>query len=170
MSESCCPKGSTIWPAADGARDQLITRLAYAVVGVSRRWIVRADEVLAGAGLSGGEMAVLLLLKEHATGMTQKELSVALALSEPVLSKRTGGLLNKRMISRSALIGDRRANLLRLTGAGEEALSLWGSCVACLRQRTAAGVSEAELSQALRTLTRLDENLRLDACTRVRTQ
>ncbi|MFN3877238.1 MAG: MarR family winged helix-turn-helix transcriptional regulator [Brevundimonas sp.] len=139
-------------------------RLAYAVVGFSRRWIARADEALAESGLSGSEIAVLLLLEEHATGMTQKELSVALALSEPVLSKRTGNLLKKGMIDRSALIGDRRANLVRLSAAGVEALTIWGGCLACLRQRTTVGLSQAELSQTLHTLALLDRNLRQDAC------
>lgn len=164
MSDSHCPKDATIRSAADVERDQLVVRLAYAVVGVSRRWILRTDEVLAESGLNGSEIALLLLLDKHAKGMTQKELSVALALSEPVLSKRTGNLLKKGMIERSDLIGDRRANLVRLTTAGAEALNVWGGCLACLRQRTTAGISMAELSQTLHTLARLDRNLRLDEC------
>ncbi|WP_409514889.1 MarR family winged helix-turn-helix transcriptional regulator [Brevundimonas vesicularis] len=137
-------------------------RLAYTVVGLSRRWIARTDEVLLGSDLTGGEIAVLLLLKENTSGMTQKELSVALALSAAVLSKRTNILVNKGMVIRSDLIGDRRANLNRLTAVGEKALDDWGKCVARLRLRTIEGLSEAELFQALQTLARLDENLRSD--------
>lgn len=146
--------------------DELAARAAYAIICVGRRWIARADEMLAGSNGSGGDLAVLMLLKANSAGLTQRELADTLALSEPMLSKRTGELLSKGHISRSKLIGDRRANLLRLTAAGDDFLAEWGGHVARQRQHAVAGITRAELTQAISVLERLDGNLRSEACSR----
>lgn len=153
-------------PECDPVDDDLATRAAYAIVCVGRQWVARADEVLAKSGLAGGHLAVLLLLKDNPSGLTQRELAGRLALAESSLSRRTGELLSRGLICSSRLIGDRRANLLRLTPTGQDWLAQWGGYVEQQRRSAVAGLSRGEVALVLDVLARLDKNLQSHACSR----
>jgi len=124
------------------------------------------DEVLMDGGLNTAQLAVLDLLSKHSAGLTQREAAHALVLSETVMSTRVAGLVAGGLVERNALIGDRRAHLLRLTDKGREAAGVWSVCTSCIRHSAENAIAVEDLSTALSVLTRMTAALDAHDCSK----
>lgn len=129
--------------------------LGLTVAILARRWAAHLDEVLAEAGFSVGQLAVLTLLQDRPAGLTQREAADLLAVSEAVMSTRAAGLLSAGFVSRQPLIGDRRAHLLQITPEGRAAHEVWSQCLSCVQERILERVSAEDLAVTQRTLAKI---------------
>lgn len=159
-----CPKYGGVRTCGPADHHAVGTMLRSAVILLARRWTTRVDEVLAEGGLNAGQLAVLNLLTQRPSGLTQREAADALALSEAVMSTRVSGLLAAGLVERQALKGDRRAHLLRLTDRGREAAHVWSACSSCVQHSVESAVSLQDLSTALAVLSRMNAALGAHDC------
>lgn len=119
---------------------------------ISRQWTARAAKLFKTTGYTNAQRAPLYLLRDAPRGLTQSELASRLQLSEPTLSRRIARLMEDGLVSKHRLVGDGRANLIKLEPRGRQALE--GAEATASRDRNLLfhGLSDEDLGVALRVL------------------
>ncbi len=140
-----------------GERD-LGPRLSARLTYLLKRVLVDLEDLhaehLAPIGVTGRELAVLLLLDGH-DPQSQQQAATRLGVDRTTMVALLDGLEAKGLVARHAAAGDRRRNVLELTGDGQTALvrALRASDEAERQLLTA--LDDAESAQLRTLLTRL---------------
>jgi len=119
---------------------------------ISRQWTARAARLFKHSGYTNAQRAPLYLLRDSPQGLTQAEMAVRLQLSEPTLSRRIARLMQDGLVSKHRLVGDGRANLIKLEPRGSLALDAAEATASQDRALLFQGLSDEDLGVALRVL------------------
>lgn len=145
--------------AGEGARSALQLLIALRISAISRQWTARAARLFKTSGYTPSQRAPLYLLRRAPMGMTQAELAKGLDLSEPTLSRQIGRLLREGLVSKHRLLGDGRANLIKLEPRGQQALERSDRIAADDRNLLFRGLSNEDLGTTLRVLDTLSARI-----------
>ncbi|MBI5150573.1 MAG: MarR family transcriptional regulator [Candidatus Omnitrophica bacterium] len=88
----------------------------------------KIEEYLSGYNLTLGKLNILIALKYHGKeeGLSQVELSQHLILTPSNMTKMIDKLEKEGLVTRSAMVGDRRVNIVKVTAkAGKLLDNLW---------------------------------------------
>lgn len=119
-------------------------------VGALRRELRKVyDRELAPTGLSLAYALPLVLIAEH-PAMSQRELAERLEIEGPTLVRLLHQLGAMDLVTRQQNPSDHRANTLHLTSSGRAAARRLRRAMDGVRAHLLAGVSDAELADALR--------------------
>lgn len=138
-----------------GARSRLQLGAAYKLVIVSRRWRARLSERLTVAGHTDATFSALYALASAPSGLNQSELAERMGLTGSSLVRLLDLLEQQGQIRREAMIGDRRANLIRLEPAGAEAVRALDAIAEGLRDEVFDGETDELLTEMSELLDRL---------------
>jgi len=111
-------------------------------------------EHLAPVGISGRELGVLLLLDGHSPE-SQQQVAGRLGVDRTTMVALIDGLEAKGLVARHADAGDRRRNVVELTGDGHTALARAIRASDQAEQQLLAELDDAESAQLRTLLTRL---------------
>lgn len=137
------------------ARSRLQLKAAYKLVIVSRRWRARLSERLIVAGQTDATFSALYALAGAPSGLNQSELAERMGLTGSSLVRLLDLLEQQGQIRREPMIGDRRANLIRLEPAGEEAVRQLDAIADELRDEVFDGETDERLAELSDLLNRL---------------
>ena len=133
---------------------RLSTRLTYLL----KRALVDLEDLhaehLAPVGVSGRELAVLLFLDDRDPG-SQQQVAGRLGVDRTTMVALIDGLEAKGLVARRADAGDRRRNVLELTGDGHTALARAVFASGEAERQLLAELDDAESAQLRTLLTRL---------------
>lgn len=127
---------------------------------LGRRWRRRIDDRLRASGLTHARWQVLLTLSRVEDGVCQRELADQLAVGGPTMGRHLEELERLRLIERSPLAGDRRAQCVRLAARSKPLIEEIDAMVAALQRDPLGDVSGEALETCLTILRLL--NLRLE--------
>lgn len=111
-------------------------------------------EHLAPVGVSGRELGVLLLL-DGPDATSQQQVAGRLGVDRTTMVGLLDGLETKGLVARHADAGDRRRNVLRLTGEGQTALDQALRASEKAERQLLADLDDDESAQLRTLLTRL---------------
>jgi MarR family transcriptional regulator for hemolysin len=129
-----------------------LERLFIGSVSALRRELRKVyDRELAPSGLSLAYAWPLVLIAEQ-SGMSQRELAERLEIEGPTLVRLLHQLAAMGLVTRQQNPDDLRANTLHLTATGRATARRLRRTMDGVRSRLLAGVSDGELTDALRVL------------------
>ncbi|GAA3268660.1 MarR family transcriptional regulator [Dactylosporangium vinaceum] len=138
---------------------QLSARLTYLL----KRALIDLEnlhaEYLAPVGVSGRELAVLLLLDSHSPE-SQQQVAGRLGVDRTTMVALLDGLEAKGLVARHADAGDRRRNVVELTGSGHTTLGQAVRASDEAERQLLADLNDAESAQLRTLLTRLARTVR----------
>ncbi|QYF86052.1 MarR family winged helix-turn-helix transcriptional regulator [Brevundimonas sp. PAMC22021] len=126
--------------------------VAFSIALVGRRWKARFAALVKPSGNTNSRAAVLYFLADAPKGLTQAELSELLSISPATLTRMLDGMEGRGMISRRALIGDRRAKLVFIEDKGRADLEDLDKAAGELRDSLLDGVPAEDLRTTLSVL------------------
>ena len=126
---------------------------------VARQWRLVGDQALARLGLSSSTGWCLIYLDRMGDDVRQADLARAVEISDATLVRTLHQLEASGLIARHPDIEDKRVNRIRLTEAGRTMIGPIEAQLADIRQALLAGVSDADISAALRVCEALGEGL-----------
>ena len=141
-------------------RGKLQLDLAYQIMLASRRWKARFTDLMKEEHQTDSRWSTLYFLADAPKGLTQSELAERLGIQGPTLVRLLDALERQGLVSRRALIGDRRAKLVFLEDEGRAVLTQIDQLAARLRDEVFSDFSDRDLLAASRMMERLC--LRLD--------
>ena len=130
--------------------------LSLLVARVAKALSRAFDDALAAAGGSRPTWVVLRALT--ATPRTQAELAAAVGVRQPTMSHHLDGLERAGLVARERPAGNRRAQQVTLTDAGERLLVRLRRTAAAFDGRLGAGLATAEVAELRRLLAAVEEN------------
>lgn len=131
-------------------------------VSSSAKMLSRAFErELAEAGGSQPVWLILVALKQQ-DWRTQQDLAAAVGIEGPTLTHHLDGLDKAGLIERVRDLNDRRAVRVELTDAGDKLFKRLAKAAIGFDQRLRAGLSDEELDEFRRVLSRLRDNVASD--------
>ncbi|WP_395942514.1 MarR family winged helix-turn-helix transcriptional regulator [Brevundimonas sp.] len=145
-------------PAAEDTRDSRL-RFALKMALASRRWRACVDALNLATGNDRNSLIPLYQLAARPSGLTQVELANRMSIVESSAARMVSVLLRKGLVTRCRMPGDRRAWLVKLTPAGQDAIARYEPRAKALRERLLDGVPEEDLAAANRVLTHLVERI-----------
>lgn len=125
----------------------------------SRNWRACVDALNRATGNEPNAMVPLYHLAERPSGLTQVELAKRMSVVESSAARTVSNLLKLGLVARCRMAGDRRAWLVQLTPAGQEAIVNYEPRAKAMRDRLLEGVSEEDLAATNRVLTLLSERI-----------
>ncbi|MBU2419104.1 MAG: MarR family transcriptional regulator [Alphaproteobacteria bacterium] len=137
------------------ARSRLQLNVAYKMVIGSRRWRARLSERLIVSGHTDATFSALYALASAPSGLNQSELAERMGLAGSSLVRLLDRLEQQGQIRRETMIGDRRANLIRLEPAGAEAVRELDAIADGLRDEVFDGETDELLAEMSDLLDRL---------------
>jgi MarR family transcriptional regulator for hemolysin len=150
---------------ADMQVEPLKLAIAFSIMLVGRRWKARFAHQVKPSGNTIARAGALYYLAEAPKGLTQAELSDLLNISPATLTRLLDGMESRGMISRRALIGDRRAKLVFIEDQGRRDLKELDQVASEMRDHLFDGIDEDELRATLRVLRKVEGRLREDGST-----
>lgn len=135
------------------ARPPIGLHLARTARSVSRAF----DEALARAGGSTPVWLVLISLKSQQLH-NQRELADAVGIREATLTHHLNAMDTQGLITRQRDPANRRVHLVELTEAGEALFHRLRGAAAAFDQQLHAGLSDSEMAQLEKLLSRLAAN------------
>jgi MarR family transcriptional regulator, transcriptional regulator for hemolysin len=135
-------------------------RLARAAKSVSRAF----DGALAAAGGSRPAWLVLVSLKNRPLA-SQRELADAIGIRGPTLTHHLDVMESAGLVTRRRDPGNRRVQLVELTGAGDALFLRLRDAVTDFDQRLRRGIPPRDVAQIERYLDRLRDNVTCDNLT-----
>ena len=129
-------------------------RLARAAKAVSRAF----DDALTEAGGSRPTWLVLVSLKSKPAA-SQRELAEMIGIRGPTLTHHLDVMESAGLVTRRRDPGNRRAQLVELTGAGDALFLRLSDAVTAFDQRLRRGISAPEAAQIEGDLDRLRDNV-----------
>lgn len=145
------------WRAKSRAGQELL--IALSITLVARKWSARATELFRKTGYTAAQRAHLYILARAPKGLTQSELANILHISNAALSRRIAMSLDEGLISRQTLIGDGRANLIRLEEKGRRALEESDLVARIDRAALMKDLSAAEIGTMVKVLQILSDKV-----------
>jgi len=142
--------------------EQLKLALAFSVTLVGRRWKARFAELVKPSGNTNSRMVALYFLADAPKGLTQAELSELLSVSPATLTRLLDAMESRGMISRRALIGDRRAKLVFIEEQGRRDLAELDGAASALRDHLFADIPQDDLRAALKVLRQMANRMSAD--------
>lgn len=129
-------------------------RLARTAKAVSRAF----DDTLTEAGGSLPTWLVLLSVKSRDVG-NQRELADAVGIRGATLTHHLDGMEAAGLVTRRREPGNRRAQVVQLTGEGEQAFARLRAAAAAFDARLRAGLSDEDAVRLDELLTRLHDTV-----------
>lgn len=145
------------WGAKSRAGQELL--IALSITLVAKKWAARATELFKDLGYTAAQRAHLYILARAPKGLTQSELASVLHVSDATLSRRIALSVDEGLVSRQNLIGDGRANLIRLEERGRKALEESDRVARIDRAKLFQDISEAEIATTLKVLKALSDGV-----------
>ncbi|HEY0927826.1 MarR family transcriptional regulator [Brevundimonas sp.] len=127
-------------------RDAQELNTAYKLVIAARRWRARMTERFRLQGSSMSEFSALYNLASAPAGLKQAELAERMGVTGPTLTRLLDTLEARGLLERTAIIGDRRSRLTRLTASGRDAVRALDPIAAGYRREVFDGWTDAELA------------------------
>lgn len=124
--------------------------MCYSLHKAALRWRAKFDAYISDQGLFVPQFGILYLLELEGS-MTQNELAAYIAIDKATMVRMVDGLEEKKWVIREQNPEDRRANKLRLTPAGKQALKRLDQSRQRAENEFLAPLSETERAQ-LRTI------------------
>lgn len=146
-------------PSSGISRETLQLNVAVQIMVTARRWKSRVAKLFQEAGHTGAPTFVLYHLQNHPKGLTLSELCVRMELSGASLTRLVQRLERDGMVSRHRMMGDGRSWLIMMEPPGRVALEAFEVHAAAMRQRMFEGVSDDDMTAALRVLDALAAKL-----------
>ncbi|MGB7756745.1 MAG: MarR family transcriptional regulator [Salinisphaera sp.] len=134
--------------------DSIRTRLPYLLARAHQRQLDVFARHTAAFDIAGREYAVLLLLEAHPR-LWQSQIAEALGLDRTTVTYLVDGLEKRDWVARRRDPADRRAHVVGLTEAGEQALAEIKPAVTEAKKELLAPLSEDEQDQLRDLLMRL---------------
>ena len=119
------------------------------------------DDALGAVGGSGPTWLVLQALAEGGH-RTQTELAAAVGVRQPTITHHLDTLERAGLVTRERAPGNRRAQAVTLTDAGEQRFLRLRRAAAAFEGRLHAGLEESDVTQLRRLLAQLAENAQPD--------
>lgn len=145
---------------ADPARRALEEEVFRLLTWSARKWRARVNEALADMGQTDARHAALQVLGQAEGGLIQFDLARRLDISGATLVGILDALERQGLIARGALMGDRRANLIRLEPKGAALLSDLDRRVAEVRADLLASHPADRLASTVEVLRGISGGLR----------
>lgn len=145
--------------AAGGGPEEVRVKFAMRMGMTVRLWKATTDQLAKAAGYEGCSLIPLYHLAMTPAGLTQVELSRRMNISESSVVRILRPLLDRQLVSRTRMIGDGRARLIKLEARGADAIEAFEPRAAALRARLLDGISEADIELATSILTIVTERL-----------
>jgi MarR family transcriptional regulator for hemolysin len=134
-------------------------RFGMQLAQLSRGWRAELDRRLVGMGLSQARWLVLLHLARFTEAPTQRELAQSVGVEGPTLARLLDSLEGQGLVSRQAVLEDRRAKKIALTPPALPIIEQIEAIANDLRSELFQGVDEEELRIAMRVHSRILANL-----------
>lgn len=134
-------------------RSSLAHDLATQLAPVARAWRQLADRILASLEISNSAGWALVHLERLGAGARQADLARAIGITEASLTTTVRQLETAGLVERLADAGDRRANLLHLTGEGARIARKAEVRLVALRGELLDGIPDADLEAAVKLIT-----------------
>ncbi len=135
-------------------------QLNRALVKVAKRYRAAQAERLAELGLHAGQDVLLRTLGQEREGLLVSELADRLGVESPTVTRSLARLEPGGWTVRHQVPGDRRAVRVRLSPRGHAVLERVEAVWRDLAELVADGLSDAERSQLVELLQRVEANLR----------
>jgi MarR family transcriptional regulator for hemolysin len=143
-------------PARRACEEEIFRLLTWS----ARRWRNRVNEALADVGQTDARHATLQVLRQASGGLIQFDLARRLNVSGATLVGILDALERQGLIARGALMGDRRANLIRLEDKGAALLDDLDRRVQDVRADLLSGQPLARLQATAEVLRDISGGLR----------
>ena len=134
-------------------------RFGMQLAQLSRGWRAELDRRLVGMGLSQARWLVLLHLARFTEAPTQRELAQSVGVEGPTLARLLDSLEGQGLVSRQAVLEDRRAKKIALSPPALPIIEQIEAIANDLRIELFQGVDEEELRIAMRVHSRILANL-----------
>lgn len=134
-------------------------RFGMQLAQLSRGWRAELDRRLVGMGLSQARWLVLLHVARFAEPPTQRELAQSVGVEGPTLARLLDSLENQGLVSRHAVLEDRRAKKIALTPPALPIIEQIETIANALRIELFEGVDDEDLRTAMRVHSRILGNL-----------
>jgi MarR family transcriptional regulator for hemolysin len=134
-------------------------RFGMQLAQLSRGWRAELDRRLVGMGLSQARWLVLLHLARFTEAPTQRELAQSVGVEGPTLARLLDSLEGQGLVSRRAVLEDRRAKKIALSPPALPIIEQIEAIANDLRIELFQGVDEEELRIAMRVHSRILANL-----------
>lgn len=134
-------------------------RFGMQLAQLSRGWRAELDRRLIGMGLSQARWLVLLHLARFTEAPTQRELAQSVGVEGPTLARLLDSLEGQGLVSRQAVLEDRRAKKIALSPPALPIIEQIEAIANDLRIELFQGVDEDELRIAMRVHSRILANL-----------
>lgn len=134
--------------------DSIRSRLPYLLARAHQRQLDVFAHHTAAFEIAGREYAVLLLLEAHPR-LWQSQIAAALDLDRTTVTYLVDALETRDWVARQRDPADRRAHVVGLTEAGEQALTKIKPAVSRAKQELLSPLTEAEQNQLRDLLMRL---------------
>jgi len=129
------------------------------LVRLARGWRREADAALAQTGLSQATALPLLVLSRLGECVRQGVLAEELGIEGPSLVRLVDLLESEGHVERREDPSDRRAKMLHLTGKGADMARRIEGVMQGVRRDLLKGVSDSDLTAALRVMAHLQDSL-----------
>jgi len=134
-------------------------RFGMQLAQLSRGWRAELDRRLVGMGLSQARWLVLLHLARFTEAPTQRELAQSVGVEGPTLARLLDSLEGQGLVSRQAVLEDRRAKKIALSPPALPIIEQIEAIANDLRIELFQGVDEEDLRIAMRVHSRILANL-----------
>lgn len=134
--------------------DSIRARLPYLLARAHQRQLDMFARHTAAFDIASREYAVMLLLEAHEK-LWQSQIAEALGLDRTTITHLVDGLEERGWVARNRDPADRRAHVVGLTGAGENALTKIKPAVIEAKKELLTPLTEAEQAQLRNLLARL---------------
>jgi MarR family transcriptional regulator for hemolysin len=134
-------------------------RFGMQLAQLSRGWRAELDRRLIGMWLSQARWLVLLHLARFTEAPTQRELAQSVGVEGPTLARLLDSLEGQGLVSRQAVLEDRRAKKIALSPPALPIIEQIEAIANDLRIELFQGVDEEELRIAMRVHSRILANL-----------
>ncbi|HAT54905.1 MAG TPA: MarR family transcriptional regulator [Lactobacillus sp.] len=127
-------------------------------IGIKQRMM--ADTHLRELGINAVQGRVIGYIADHQDhGVIQRELATAVQRRSASITSVLQGLEKRGLIERRVPADNGRNKQLYLTAAGQALVLQYDSLAAKINGQTVAGLTDAEMTAAVKLLTRINQNL-----------
>lgn len=134
-------------------------RFGMQLAQLSRGWRAELDRRLVGMGLSQARWLVLLHLARFSEPPTQRELAQSVGVEGPTLARLLDSLEGQGLVSRQAVLEDRRAKKIALSAPALPIIEQIEAIANALRVELFEGVDEEQVRIAMAVHSRILDNL-----------
>ncbi|MDX8378679.1 MAG: MarR family transcriptional regulator [Gallionella sp.] len=134
-------------------------QLSESMFLTTHAWRIALDRQLKPLGFTLSRWMLLLHLSRN-DGCTHKELAQCMGIEAPTLVRLVDRMEKEGWLKRCHSETDRRVKHLRLSESGMASVENIRSCASDLRQKVLAGLTQAEIQNALKVMINIRSQLR----------